>query len=289
MEQCIALANAKINLSLDVVGKRADGYHLLQMVMQSVSLHDTVAMRKNEDGAIRLTCTAPEIPCDEQNIAHRSAALFLSHCGISAGVDIHIEKRIPSQAGLGGGSADGAAVFVGLNRLFQAGLSEQELCELGVQVGADVPFCVCGGARLCEGIGEIMTPLPTLPDCTILLCKPDLNINTGEAYRRIDDGAISARPDTAALCAGLAAGDLRQIGSHLRNVFESAIPLPVVEEIKAVMRQHKALGACMSGSGSTAFGLFDDPAAAEQCAQVLRRAFSEVYLTKPAAAGILFD
>lgn len=287
MEQCIALANAKVNLSLDVVGRRQDGYHLLEMVMQSISLHDTVTLRKNPDNIIRLTCDAPEIPCDERNIAYRSAALFFQHCSISGGVDIHIEKRIPSQAGLGGGSADGAAVFVGLNRLFSTNLSQEVLCELGVQIGADVPFCICGGTRLCEGIGEVMTPLPALPDCAILLCKPPINVNTGEAYRQIDSGTINIRPDTAALRAGLAEGNLPAIGSQLCNVFTSAIPLPAVEEIKQRMLRHHALGACMSGSGSTVFGLFDNDGAAQQCAAVLRQSFSDVYLTRPVSSGVI--
>lgn len=287
MEQCIAQANAKINLSLDVVGRREDGYHLLEMVMQSISLHDIVTLRKNTENRIHLTCDAPEIPCDERNIAYRSAALFFQHCGISGGVDIHIAKRIPSQAGLGGGSADGAAVFVGLNQLFGTGLSEDALCGLGVQIGADVPFCICGGTRLCEGIGEVMTPMSPLPDCTILLCKPQINVNTGEAYRQIDTGIINARPDTPALCAGLTAGHLPTVGGLLCNVFESAIPLPAVDEIKNKMLEYTALGACMSGSGSTVFGIFNDNMAAERCAALLRQSFSDVYLTKPAANGVI--
>lgn len=287
MEQCIALANAKVNLSLDVVGRRDDGYHLLEMVMQSISLHDTVTLTKNNDHVIRLTCDDPTIPCDDRNIAYRSAALFRQHCGIDDGVDIHIEKRIPSQAGLGGGSADGAAVFVGLNHLFDAGLSEEPLCALGVQVGADVPFCICGGTRLCKGIGEILSPLPALPDCAILLCKPPINVSTGEAYRQIDNGVIDPRPDTAALCAGLENGDLSAIGGQLCNVFTAALPMDTVLELQQTMTDCGALGACMSGSGSTVFALFDDDEKAARCADLLKAAYADVFLTRPQSQGIL--
>lgn len=281
-------ANAKVNLTLDVTGRLENGYHLLEMVMQSISLHDTVTLEKNDCGRIRLTCSAPEIPCDEKNIAWRSAAAFFAHCGITEGVDIHIEKRIPSQAGLGGGSADGAAVFVGLNRLFETNLTEETLCRLGVKIGADVPFCIVGGTQLCTGIGEIMEPLSPMADCTILLCKPMINVNTGEAYRAIDNGVIEARPDTAAMCKALENGDVPAIGKALCNVFESAVPLPVVDEIKATMLENGALGACMSGSGSTVFGVYDDADAASRCAALLKETYSDVYLACPAKAGVEF-
>ncbi len=286
MKEYTLSANAKVNLTLDVTGRLENGYHLLEMVMQSISLHDTVIVKKNDCGQIRLTCSVPEIPCDERNIAWRSAVSFLEHCGINEGVDIHIEKRIPSQAGLGGGSADGAAVFVGLNQLFETNVSEETLCELGVKIGADVPFCIVGGTQLCTGIGEIMEPVSPMADCTILLCKPLINVNTGEAYRAIDNGVIEKRPDTAAMCDALKNSDVPAIGRALCNVFESAVPLPIVDEIKAVMLENGALGACMSGSGSTVFGVYNDAEAAAQCAELLKHTYSDVYLAHPAKAGV---
>lgn len=286
MERLTLAAYAKINLSLDVVGKRPDGYHLLEMVMQSVSLHDTVQLQKNTTGDIRLTCTDPAIPGDEKNIAHRCAALFLQQCNISSGVDIHIEKRIPSGAGLAGGSADGAAVLVGLNQLFHAGLSENELIRLGVQIGADIPFCICGGTKLCKGIGEVITPLPALPDCTILLCKPSISIDTAEAFRQIDNGTITHRPDTNALCGAISKGDLSAVGSLLENAFETALPMTVLQKIKTVFLSFGALGAGMTGSGSAMLGIFDDPAKAEACAASLKTEYPDVFCTVPTQQGV---
>lgn len=288
MNEYTLSANAKVNLTLDVVGRLENGYHLLEMVMQSISLHDTVTLKKNDCGKIRLTCNIPEIPCDERNIAWRCADSFFQYCGIQDGVDIHIEKRIPSQAGLGGGSADGAAVFVGLNKLFDTNLSEQTLCELGVKIGADIPFCICGGTKLCTGIGEIMIPVAAMPDCTILLCKPQLNVNTGEAYRAIDNGSIEKHPDNTAMCKALEESNVPAIGNALCNVFESALPLPVVEEIKSILLSHGALGACMSGSGSTVFGIYSDAAAAARCAELLKETYSDVYLATPKKVGVEF-
>ena len=286
MQQLTLGANAKINLTLAVTGKRDDGYHLLQMVMQSVSLCDTVTLTLRNTPGIALTCSAPEIPCDETNIAHRAAELFLRHSGIRQGVAIHIEKRIPSQAGLGGGSADGAAVLVGLNHLLETGYSEAELCSLGVQIGADVPFCVCGGTRLCEGIGEIMTTLPPMPPAFLVLCKPEISVSTKEAYGVIDRGEGKTRPDNSAMEAALAQGDLREIGRQLCNVFESALALPVIEKIKEAMRSRGALGACMSGSGSAVFGVFAERSAAEDCAAALSGTYREIFLCEPAAEGV---
>lgn len=286
MEQCVLAANAKINLSLDVVGRRPDGYHLLEMVMQSVSLHDQVTLRKNKDGILRITCSEPGIPCDERNIAYKSARLFFDHCGLPYGVDIHLQKRIPSQAGLGGGSADGAAVFVGLNQLFAQSLSVEELCQLGVQVGADIPFCIQGGTQLCKGIGEELSPLAPLPDCAIVLCKPDINVSTGEAYGRIDSGNILQRPDTNALCSALEHNDLKGVAQRLCNVFSSAIPLEPVAEIEQRMKEFGALGACMSGSGSAVYGLFSHSIGAVRCASALKERFSSVAIGAPARVGV---
>ena len=286
MEQIVLDAHAKINLTLDVTGKRDDGYHLLKMVMQSVSLCDTVTLTKTGSPGIALTCSAPHIPCGEGNIAYKAAALFCSRTGISPGVSIHIEKRIPSQAGLGGGSADGAAVLAGMDLLFETGLSEDELCDLGVQIGADVPFCIRGGTLLCEGIGEVLTPVPPMPSCAVLLCKPEVNVSTKEAYGKIDRGELLNRPDNGAMLSALAEGDLRKIGREARNVFECVLDLPVIEEIKAAMKNGGALGACMSGSGSAVFGLFPNRSAAEQCAAALSEKHREVFRCEPASKGV---
>lgn len=287
MDSITLNANAKVNLSLDVIGKRPDGYHLLEMVMQSISLHDTITISKISEPVIQLTCNVPNIPCDARNIAYRSAALFFQYCNLSCGVAIHLEKRIPSQAGLGGGSADGAAVFVGLNHLFETNLSTETLCHLGVQIGADVPFCIVGGTQLCEGIGEKMTPVSPMPSCPMVLCKPNISVNTGEAYRQIDHGIIKTHPNTDALCNAIGQKDIPKIGSLLCNVFESAIPLPQVDDIKLKMKKNGAVGACMSGSGSTVFSLFSHRDAAENCAAQLKTIYPDVFIAEPATQGIL--
>lgn len=286
MKRCVLAANGKINLTLDVVGQRADGYHLLDMVMQSVSLHDVVTLECNDLGKILLTCDVPEIPCDERNIAYRCAALLLSHCQVEQGVTIHLEKHIPSQAGLGGGSADGAAVLVGLNELLELGLSQAALCQLGVQIGTDIPFCIVGGTQRCTGIGEVLSPLPALSDCAIVLCKPPIDISTGEAYGKIDNGVIASHPDNEALVQCLTVRDFRNTAKLAENVFLSAMPLEEVLAIRHRMLDSGAAGASMSGSGSAVFGLFHSFKEVARCAYDLKKTHPDTFMAIPARTGV---
>lgn len=278
-------AYAKINLSLDVLGRRADGYHDLKMVMQSVSLCDQVTMTLGEREGLRLSTNLGFLPVDEKNIAVMAARAFSRHTGADLSrLSIQIDKRIPVCAGTAGGSSDGAAVLRGLNRLYDAGLTLEQLAKIGEEVGSDVPYCVLGGTALAQGRGEVLTALPSLPACHIVLCKPGFPVSTPELYHAIDGIRIRCRPDTAGLLAALDRGDLRGVCQRMFNVFEQALPAKrraVIEEIKNTLIQHGALGACMSGSGPTVFGIFPAPKEAQEAAQELKERFSETFVVLP--------
>ncbi len=255
-------APAKINLSLDILGKREDGYHDLRMVMQSVSLCDTLRMEKAE--GIHLFCREEEIPLDERNTVWKAAEIFLRETGFP-GVRVELEKAIPSQAGLGGGSADAAAFLRGANRLYQAGLSPEKLREMGKQVGADVPFCVEGGLALAEGIGDRLTSLPPMPDCRILLCKPLAGVSTAAAYAQADQRPFRQQGYTKDVLRALETGSLSDIGRALGNDFQELCCLPEVEAIRKEMLAGGAAGALMSGSGSAVYGLFSPTSQEAEC------------------------
>lgn len=278
-------AYAKINLTLDVLGRRADGYHDLKMVMQSVSLCDQVTMSLGETEQLTLSTNLGFLPVDEKNIAVMAARAFARHTGADlSGLSMHIDKHIPVCAGTAGGSSDGAAVLRGLNRLFGTGLTPVELAKIGEEVGSDVPYCVLGGTALVQGRGEVVTPLTPLPACHLVLCKPGFPVSTPELYHAIDGIKIRCRPDTAGLLGALEQGDLRGIAQRMFNVFEQALPpkrRAVIEEIKNTLIQHGALGACMSGSGPTVFGIFLSPEAAEAAAQQLKTSYSETFVAQP--------
>ena len=276
-----ANAFAKINLTLDLTGRRGDGYHLLRMVMQTVSLCDRLILEPLSAPEIRITCDRPELDCSEENTVARAAAAFFSAVGIHAGASFFIEKNIPSQAGLGGGSADAAAALVLLNRAFGADLRVDRLCEIGLSVGADVPFCLRGGTLLAEGIGEKLSELSPLPECGIVVCKPQTGSNTAEAYALLDQagGKLSTFTDNLIPC--LSQKSLPQIAVACGNVFESVILIPEVRQIKAEMLQNGALGSCMTGSGSAVYGIFSDFRKAENCVSALSRRFQDVFLCRP--------
>lgn len=278
-------AYAKLNLSLDVLGKRPDGFHDLRMVMQSVSLYDTVTLTLGETDRLWLTTDVGFLPADGRNIAVIAARTFAAHTGVDVeSLSISIRKRIPVCAGTAGGSSDGAAVLRGLNRLFDTRLSLEELAEMGAEVGSDVPYCVLGCTALAEGRGERLKPLPSLPACSIVLSKPGFPLSTPELFRAMDAVKLRCRPDTSGLIAALEQGDLYGVARRMFNVFEQALPRPranVVEEMKNTMIQNGALGACMSGSGPTVFGIFDDDLAAKKTADQLRENYSDTYLTLP--------
>lgn len=294
-------ANAKINLTLDILGKRPDGYHDLVMIMQSVGLSDYVTVDLNDSGTVTLKsrwgsdAENGALPKDdESNIACKAARAFLDYAEMaSQGVAIEIEKNIPMEAGMAGGSADGAAVIVALNALCGTEYSDEQLWKIGVKVGADVPFCITGGTMLSKGKGEILTPLPALADFAeppvIVLCKPDVGVSTGKAYAAVDgcDASQITRPDTEAMKAALAAQNVKGVAANLGNVFEEVLHIDECEHIKAAMLSGggNALGACMTGSGTTVFGIFDDQEQAKECARMLQKDYRKVYVTYAAESG----
>lgn len=256
-----AKAYAKINLSLDIVGIRGDGYHLIKTVMQSISLHDVISVEKR--GAdITISCNIPYIPCDRRNIVYKCAEKFFEHTGTRFGIHIDIQKNIPSQAGLGGGSADGAAVLVLLNKLCKSPLTTEELCEVGAKVGADIPFCIVGGCTLCEGIGEVITPINSNLSLDLCIVKPDFGVSTVEAYRAFDNAEILSRPDTDTVIKALEDGDIKTLSSNLVNVLEMD---KKIDEIKAFLVDSGAVASCMSGSGSAVFGILENEISIPTC------------------------
>lgn len=275
---------AKLNLSLDVLGLRGDGYHEMNMLMQTVSLRDEVALRLRPEGGDVCETNFGFLPGDEQNLAVKAARVFFEAAGTpEEGVALRLEKRIPVGAGMAGGSADAAAVLRALNRLHGDPFAPQELEALGERVGSDVPFCVRGGACLARGRGEELTTVPSLPDCGIAICKPEFSIRTPELFARIDERRQTARPDTEGLLAALEAGDLRGVALRMYNVFEDVLPKRCGEifELKSALLGQGALGAVMTGTGSAVFGLFPDLAQAEAAADVLRVPGRECFAAVP--------
>ena len=284
MKELTIPAYAKINLTLDVLGKRPDGYHDLSMVMQSVSLADQVIIRETGEEGFTLKTDLGFLPGADKNIAGVAARAFARHTGVDlSGLEIELQKHIPVCAGTAGGSSDGAAVLRGLNRWFSCGLSLRHLAEIGEKVGSDVPYCVLGCTALAEGRGEKLTCLPALPDCHIVLCKPGFSVSTPELFRRIDELKLRFHPDTAGVLAALEEGDLAGVSRRMFNVFEEALPAQrraVVEEIKSTLLSRGALGACMSGTGPTVFGIFDNAESAQSVADELKQSYAETFLTK---------
>lgn len=284
MRTMTAEAPAKINLTLDILGRRTDGYHDLRMVMQSVSLGDTVAVAETA-GGFTLLAEGFTPPAGKTTLEQRAAEAFFRRLGRPMpGLKVRLTKRVPAYAGLGGGSADAAAVLRCLRALYAPDLPREALEEIGLAVGSDVPFCVRGGTCLAEGRGEILTDLPPLPDCAIILCKPDFDLPTPELFARVDGADLGARPDTAALKGALRAGDLSAAARCLGNLFERVLTAEEgaeIRAIKAALLDHGALGAAMSGSGPTVFGLFDDSSKADRAAEVLREKYRQTYLAAP--------
>ncbi len=257
MTQVIVNAPAKINLTLNMEGRREDGYHLLSSVFQTISLSDTVTLTKTTEHGITLTLSDPLLPCDERNTAYKAARVFFEKNGITPQVAIHVDKIIPQQAGLGGGSADAAGVLVGLNVLFDAGLSQEELCVLGEKVGADVPFCIVGGTAMVTGIGEIIEPITALPPCPLVVVKPPVGVSTAAAYAAVD--SVKTVPaDQQAMVNAITRGDLKAVGAQLSNAFEQALDLPLVDQVLDAMRAASPLGCMMSGSGSAVYALCEN-------------------------------
>lgn len=278
-------AMAKINLGLDVLGKREDGYHDLRMIMQTVGLFDRITLRKTKASGIRIQTNLGFLPADASNLAVRAAQLLFDEFGLEGGLFIDLEKHIPVAAGLAGGSSDAAAVLYGVNELFDLKLDREQLMERGLKLGADVPFCVLRGTALAEGVGEILTSTRPMPACHILLAKPPVHVSTKFVFGNLHADAIAAHPDIDGQLRALEEGDLKALAEKMGNVLEAVtVPAyPIIRELKTKMMEGGAIGAMMSGSGPTVFGLFDDERAAREVYEQIRREGEcrQVYLTTP--------
>lgn len=283
MDRLELKALGKINLGLDVLGVRENGYHDVRMVMQTVYLYDDVMLQRKAEPGIEVESNLYFLPVDEHNIAYQAAKLLIDEFAIKSGVKIKLKKHIPVSAGMAGGSADAAAVLFGMNRMFRLGLSETDLMERGVKLGADVPYCIMRGTVLAEGIGDILTPLPSMPRCQILIAKPGISVSTKWVYDRIDAKKNLKHPDINGIIAGLKNQDLKQIAQSMGNVLEDVTvsAYPVIEEIKDCMKAAGALNAMMSGSGPTVFGIFENRTSAKKAFRRIKeqKKAKQVYLT----------
>ena len=284
MKELKLKAMAKINLGLDVLRKREDGYHDLRMIMQTVRLYDRVQLTVTEAPGIRVKTNLSFLPVNEDNLVYRAAKLLMEEFEVKKGLFIQLEKRIPVAAGLAGGSSDAAAVLVGVNRLFGLGLTQKELMERGVRLGADVPYCILRGTALAEGIGENLTGLPAPVPCHVLLAKPKIHVSTKFVYGNLRADELEEHPDIDGQIDALKAGDLYGLAERMGNVLETVtIPaFPVIQEIKEEMKRMGAVNAMMSGSGPTVFGLFDDKGKARKAYEKLKKGSiaKQVYLTE---------
>ena len=274
-------AFGKINLTLDVLGRRRDGYHLLDTVMQTVSIWDELEIQTGGERGVRLECNRESLPLDSKNTVYRAAKFFLEDQGlVNEGLTIYIHKFIPSRSGMGGGSADAAAVLRGLNEMYGAGLSDGKLMELGAKVGADVPFCVTGGAARCTGTGTVVSPAPMMPECWLVVCKPPAGMSTPRAYALLDQYPLSSTQATPRMMDALEAGNLRRVAKGLANRFDETIRMAQVRGVKRAMLGIGALGAMMTGSGSGVYGIFETEQQAKAAMKGLE-GLGKVFLVRP--------
>lgn len=281
-------APAKINLFLDIIGRLDNGYHSLLMVMQSVGLSDRITLEESEKNGIFVTCSDSRLPSDESNIAYKAAAAFFKKTNIEPNIKIDIEKRIPFAAGLAGGSADAAAVIVGLNEIYKTNLSQNELCKIGLMVGSDVPFCIVGGTCLSQNTGGVLSRLEPLKDCFIVLAKPEAGVSTAEAYAAADNTYLY-RPDSMRMLDACEKGDFDGICKYAGNVFEQVIEVADRVEFKRIMRDNGCSLCQMSGSGPTVFALFEEKERADRCAEELRKICPNVFVTAPVSHGATIE
>lgn len=274
MEEITRKAYAKINLGLDVIRRRPDGYHEVKMIMQTVGIYDSLTFRKSEKPGIFLATDKEELPCDGKNLIYRAAELIKNTYHVKEGVEITLKKRIPIAAGMAGGSTDAAAVFHGLNELFLLGMSLEDMKELGVKIGADVPYCLMGGTALSEGIGEILTPLPAPPEAYLAVAKPDINVSTKFVYENLHADTLSFHPDIDGMAEALKKGSLKGITDRMGNVLETVTirEYPVIAEIKEKMLENGGENALMSGSGPTVFGIFKEKENARRACEAIEKA-----------------
>lgn len=282
-------SRAKVNLSIDVLGKREDGYHLVEMIMQTIDLYDKLKITEIEENSILIKSNSLDIPLNEDNIMYKAINLLKNQFNIEKGIEISIEKNIPVAAGMAGGSSNAAAVLVGLNKLWNLGLSENELKDIGLKLGADVPFCITGGSALAEGIGEKLTNIKGLPeDLNILVCKPNIFVSTKEVYQSLNMDKVKRRPQNKELIDALQKEDVKFISENMVNVLEEVTSLKYSEigQIEDIMIKNKALGSMMSGSGPTVFGLFDNKDCAIKAKEDLQAKYNQVYLVKSSNKGV---
>ena len=276
-------ALAKINLGLDVLGRREDGYHELRMIMQTINMYDQLDMEISEEPGIRITTNLPYVPVNQNNLVYRAANMLMEEFQIKEGLTVDLQKMIPVAAGMAGGSSDAAAAMIGVNRLFQLGLSVKDLMERGVKIGADVPYCLLRGTALAEGIGDKLRALPACPDCYVLIGKPGISVSTKFVYENLHADELKSHPRIDEMLDAIQWHNLYKMADLMENVLETVtIPqYPIIEKIKKHMKEHGALNAMMSGSGPTVFGLFDDKILAEQACEALResRLARTVFLT----------
>ncbi len=276
-------AYGKINLTLDVVGRREDGYHLLDTVMQTISVWDELEIQHSRQPGVHLQCNRESLPTDSKNTAFRAAKFFLEDRGLqNEGVYIFLKKHIPSRSGMGGGSADAAAVLRGLNEMYETKLSAEKLMELGAKVGADVPFCVIGGAARCTGTGAQVEPIVPMPECWLVVCKPPTGMSTPRAYALLDQYPLSSIQATPRMLEAMAVGSLKRIGRSLANRFDETLRMAPVRALKRAMTDAGALGAMMTGSGSSVYGIFETEQRAREAMEQMV-GMGKIFLAKPCA------
>ena len=284
MDKLQLKAYGKINLGLDVIRKRPDGYHDLDMIMQMVDVYDDIIIEKKAGEEIVVKADAAVLSNGKDNLAYMAAKMLFDEFGIKSGVEITIHKRIPIAGGMAGGSSDCATTLIGINEMFNLGLSKQQLMERGVKLGADVPYCVLGGTAIARGIGEVLTPLPTPPQCHVIIAKPPISVSTAYVYGHIRPDEITKRPDIEQMTLAIKEQDLNKLSDLLYNVMEEVTvsEYPVIEKLKSIMLEKGALNSIMSGSGPTVFGLFDDTEKAQAAMKALdsKELTEQLYLTK---------
>ncbi|MDB8793944.1 4-(cytidine 5'-diphospho)-2-C-methyl-D-erythritol kinase [Romboutsia sp. 1001216sp1] len=282
-------SRAKINLSIDVLGKRDDGYHLVEMIMQTIDLYDVIKIKQLDTNDVVIKSNSSHIPLDNDNIVYKAIELLRQRFNINKGIEVFIEKNIPVAAGMAGGSSNAAAVLVGLNKLWKLNLTEQELQELGLKLGADVPYCISGKTALAEGIGEKLSYIKGLPkNISILICKPNLFVSTKDVYQGLDLNNIENRPNNKLLIECLEKGDIDSLSKNMSNVLENVTSKihKEINGIEEIMMANSALGSMMSGSGPTVFGLFDKSENALKCKDILLQQYSQVYVVSSSEKGV---
>lgn len=277
----ILKAYGKINISLDVVGKREDGYHLLRMLMQTVDIYDELTFKKCEEG-IHISCNKDFVPTDKRNLVYKAIELFSNTYNIKGGVKVHIVKNIPVEAGMAGGSTDAAAALRAMRDLYKPEVTDKELMTLGVKIGADVPYCILGGTALCEGIGEVITQLKPFNDKILVVVKPNFGVSTIEVYKAFALKEVKVHPDTEGLIEAMEKDNLSYVGNNMKNLLETVTIKKhnEIQEIKDFMIKEGSVGSMMSGSGPTVFGFFEDMLTAQRCYEKLKESYKEVFITR---------